>query len=83
MDFDIFEQLQERRPVVPWHVLTALDDHIAFQRRERNIDHVAKVQIGGKFGEGEAGRTVLHIQVEGSKPEQTSSKPEQTSSKPE
>ena len=29
-----------------------------------------------KFGEGDAGRMVLHIQVEGSKPEQTSSKPE-------
>ena len=48
-DFDGFEDLQQRRAIVPIEIAAAVDDHVAGQRRQRDKAHVADAGALGKF----------------------------------
>src|SRR5262245_19563712 len=48
IDVDVLKQLHECRPVIPRQVFTAIHYHVALERRDRNMDNIAKMKAGSK-----------------------------------
>src|SRR5262247_1935753 len=48
IDIDVLKQLHECRPVIPRQIFAAIHNHVALERRDRNMDDIAKMEAGGK-----------------------------------
>ena len=51
VDRNIFQQIHQRRALVPVELVPALDHHIAVQSRHRNIGDISQLESLGKSGE--------------------------------